>query len=102
MPEAVGRYARRENWLARTTIRRGASLGAGAVVLPGLTIGRFAAVAAGAIVTHDVPDYRQVLGQPARQVGWVCACGIPLTGDLACPQCLLRYVTKGDSIEVAA
>jgi acetyltransferase-like isoleucine patch superfamily enzyme len=57
----------------------GASLGAGAIVVTGVTIGAFAMVAAGAVVTHDVPPYGLVMGVPARLVGYVCACGRPLT-----------------------
>ena len=55
----------------------GASLGAGAIVVTGVTIGAFAMVAAGAVVTHDVPAYGLVMGVPARLVGYVCACGKP-------------------------
>ena len=56
-------------------VRRGASLGAGAVILPGVTIGQFAMVAAGAVVTRDVPDYGLAIGNPARLRGFVCPCG---------------------------
>lgn len=52
-------------------IRYGASLGAGVIVLPGVTIGRFALVGSGAVVTRDVPDYALVAGNPARIIGWV-------------------------------
>jgi UDP-2-acetamido-3-amino-2,3-dideoxy-glucuronate N-acetyltransferase len=75
----------------------GASLGAAAVVLPGIRIGQWAMVGAGALVTRDVPDHALVLGAPARQVGWVCACGerlIAVDLDQAsrrwrCPRCLV-------------
>ena len=59
-------------------IRRGASIGAGAVVLPGVTVGEFAMVGAGAVVTRDVPAYGLVYGNPARLHGYVCRCGRPL------------------------
>lgn len=59
-----------------TTIREGASLGAAAVIGPGVTIGRYAMVGMGSIVTKDVPDHALVYGNPARQAGWVCFCGI--------------------------
>ena len=61
--------------MGRTTVRRGASIGAGAVIIPGLEIGRHAMVGAGAVVTHDVPAHALVVGNPARQIGWVCVCG---------------------------
>lgn len=56
-------------------VRRGASLGAGCIVLPQVTIGEFALVAAGAVVTRDVPDFGLVMGNPARLAGYVCRCG---------------------------
>jgi UDP-2-acetamido-3-amino-2,3-dideoxy-glucuronate N-acetyltransferase len=59
-------------------IRRGASLGAGAVVLPDVNVGEFAMVGAGAIVTHDVPAHGLAYGNPARLHGYVCRCGHPL------------------------
>lgn len=60
-------------------IRRGASIGAGAVVLPGVTVGEFAMVGAGTVVTHDVPDHGLVYGNPGRLRGYVCRCGRLLT-----------------------
>ncbi|MEI7554287.1 acyltransferase [Candidatus Chlorohelix sp.] len=62
-----------------TLVRYGASIGAGAVILPGVRIGTFALVAAGATVTADVPDHCLVMGTPARVRGYVCRCGRPLT-----------------------
>jgi acetyltransferase-like isoleucine patch superfamily enzyme len=65
-----------EDWqVSNTLIRYGASIGAGAIVVAGVTIGRFAMVGAGAVVTHSVPDHGMVLGVPARLVGYVCDCG---------------------------
>ncbi len=87
MPEAVERYSRRENWICRTRVCRGASIGAGAVILPGVTIGCYAMVGAGAVVTRDVPDHRLVFGNPARDVGRVCMCGSPLYGQAECDEC---------------
>jgi UDP-2-acetamido-3-amino-2,3-dideoxy-glucuronate N-acetyltransferase len=68
-----------DDWIVGPTlIRYGASIGASATVLAGLTIGRFAMVGAGAVVTRSVPDYGLVVGVPARLVGYVCKCGRPL------------------------
>jgi UDP-2-acetamido-3-amino-2,3-dideoxy-glucuronate N-acetyltransferase len=61
--------------MGRTTVRRGASIGAGAVIVPDIEIGRYALIGAGAVVTHDVPAHALVVGNPARQIGWVCVCG---------------------------
>jgi len=58
-----------------STVRKGASLGAGSIVLPGCEIGRHAMVGAGAVVTADVPAHALVVGTPARVVGWICVCG---------------------------
>lgn len=65
----------RKRDLRRTLVRRGASIGANATVVCGTTIGRYALVGAGAVVTRDVPDHALVVGVPARVAGWVCACG---------------------------
>jgi acetyltransferase-like isoleucine patch superfamily enzyme len=71
-----------DDWtVGRTVIRYGASLGAGAIIIAGVTIGRFAMVGAGAVVTQDVPDYGLVVGVPARMAGYVCACGQRLEVD---------------------
>src|SRR6266850_4605523 len=67
-----------------TLVRKGASLGANCTVVCGATIGRYAFIGAGSVVTRDVPDYALVYGNPARQRGWMCACGIKLAlnGDV--------------------
>ena len=68
-----------------TRIRRGATIGANATVVCGNTIGAQAFVAAGAVVTQNVPAHTLVVGNPARQVGWVCTCGERLPENLTCP-----------------
>jgi len=75
------------------TIRRGATVGANAVIAPGVTVGRYALIAIGSAVNRDVPDHALVAGNPARQVGWVCRCGKHLDDTLSCPTCQLRYLT---------
>ncbi len=89
LPEARFRYAAR-SWLVPTRVRHGASLGAGAVVLAGVSIGRYATVGAGAVVTKDVAPHALVVGNPARRAGWVCLCGnrVVFTRSTAvCRQC---------------
>ncbi len=77
---ATGELARGDDWtVSPIELRDGCSIGAGAVVVAGTTIGRFATVGAGAIVTRDVPDFALVAGNPAQRLGWVCACGSRLT-----------------------
>lgn len=78
---ATGDLARAEDWaVSPIVLRRGSSIGAGAVVVAGTAVGAFATVGAGAVVTRDVPDHALVVGSPARGIGWVCACGARLHG----------------------
>ena len=91
-----------DDWeVGKTVVRHGASVGTGSIVLPGVTIGRFAMVAAGAVVSKDVPDYGLAIGVPARLVGFVCACAEKLpafaaTEAVACGRCARRYrITTG-------
>ncbi len=79
-----------------TLVRRGATIGANATIVCGVTIGRYALIGAGAVVTKDVPDYALMVGVPARQVGWISRHGHRLTekdedGNWICPQSGWRY-----------
>ena len=78
----------------RTLVREGASLGANCTVVCGHTVGRGAMVAAGAVVTRDVPDFALMAGVPARRIGWVCTCGRKLEDSLTCT-CGRRYRLEG-------
>jgi len=84
-----------EDWeVSPVRIRRGAAVGARAVILPGVTVGPFAMVGAGAVVTRDVPAHGLVAGNPARLIGYVCACGrrlVPGDEGLVCPHCGAAY-----------
>jgi len=112
-----GELARADDWtVSPILLRRGCSIGAGAVVVAGTVIGQFATVGAGAVVTRDVPDHALVAGNPARRLGWVCFCGQRLrdsagapvrgdfTSDAACPACSTRFRIAGDvcAVSVAA
>ncbi len=82
----------------RTLVKRGTTLGANSTIICGVTIGRYAFVAAGAVVNHDVPDYALVAGVPARQIGWMCYCGTRLAGsssNFACSVCGRTYSVEG-------
>lgn len=73
------------DWLAAgADLDDGASIGAMATVLPGISVGRWAMVGAGSIVTRDVRDHALVVGNPAVHAGWVCSCGLRLDSSLAC------------------
>lgn len=80
----------------RTLVKTGASIGANATIVCGHTIGRWAMIAAGAVVTTDVPDYALFVGVPARQIGWVCECGIVMKDDFSCPVCHREYSLAKD------
>lgn len=85
---------------ARTLVKRGASIGANATIVCGVTIGEWAFVAAGAVVTKDVPPYALVAGVPARITGWACECGVPLkfAGNTAtCSECGKKYEKRGEA-----
>lgn len=83
---------------SRTVVKEGASLGANCTVVCGHTVGRSAMIAAGAVVTHDVPDFALMAGVPARRIGWVCECGHRLDETLVC-SCGRRYAMEGDSLK---
>jgi UDP-2-acetamido-3-amino-2,3-dideoxy-glucuronate N-acetyltransferase len=95
LPRAItpeGALKTRADWQARgVAVAMGASIGGGCTVLPGVHIGRFAMVGAGAVVTRDVPDFGLVLGNPARLVGYVCECGTRLSTSGECPDCGRRH-----------
>jgi len=79
-----------DDWeMGRTRVCYGASIGARSVIVTGLTIGRFAMIGAGSVVTRDVPDHGLVFGSPARLQGWVCACGrkLAVRGDAGVGWC---------------
>jgi UDP-2-acetamido-3-amino-2,3-dideoxy-glucuronate N-acetyltransferase len=85
----------RKDEYKRTLVRRGASIGANATIVCGITIGTYAFIGAGAVVTKDVLDFALMVGNPARQRGWMCRCGakLALDGNLArCTACGAGYV----------
>ena len=92
------RGAERKDEHEKTLVRRGASLGANSTVMCGVTIGEYAFVGAGAVVTRDVADYALVVGNPARQTGWMCRCGVKLQIDgemTRCGTCATEYRMHG-------
>jgi len=96
----------RKNEYRRTLVRRGASIGANATIVCGHTIGRYAFIGAGAVVTKDVPDFALVLGNPARISGWVCLCGVRLDLEsrlsegtaVQCEACGETYTASGGQL----
>ncbi len=90
----------RKHEYKRTLVRQGATIGSNATVVCGHTIGQYAFVGAGAVVTKDVPDYALVIGNPARITGWMCECGLNLTDgpkppiDSTCRACGMRFLSR--------
>ena len=83
-----------------TLVKHGATLGANCTIVCGTTIGRYAFVGAGAVVTRNVPDHALMLGNPARRVGWMCQCGERLTDDLDCLTCGKIYAKTENGLKL--
>jgi len=84
----------RKHEYRKTLVKRGASIGANATVVCGVTLGEYAFIGAGAVVTSDVPPFALMVGVPARRIGWMCQCGerLALTaGQATCPRCGTPY-----------
>jgi UDP-2-acetamido-3-amino-2,3-dideoxy-glucuronate N-acetyltransferase len=102
-------YIERKSEYRPTHVGRGASIGANATVVCGVTLGAYCLIGAGAVVTHDVAPYATVYGNPARLRGWVCWCGVQLQLDaklgagqpaeVACRACARRYRRSGAGLE---
>lgn len=79
----------------RTLLKKGATVGANATIVCGHELGEWCMIAAGAVVTKDVPAYALMAGVPARQIGWVCECGQVLKENLECEKCCRKYKHTG-------
>ena len=79
-----------------TLIKHGATLGANCTIVCGTTIGRYAFIGAGAVVTRNIPDHALVVGNPGKPIGWMCQCGERLTEKLECLACDKGY-RKGEA-----
>ncbi len=98
---------RGSKYYLKTLVKKSASIGANATIVCGHTIGKYAFVGAGAVVTKDVPDYALVIGNPARIAGWMCACGTKLGLSInpeseekaECKKCGRKYIKKGLTVQ---
>jgi UDP-2-acetamido-3-amino-2,3-dideoxy-glucuronate N-acetyltransferase len=86
------------NQVRPTLVKRGATLGANCTIICGHTIGRYAFIGAGAVVTKDVPDHALMVGNSAKQIGWTCECGERLNESLSCLVCGKKYEKNGVAI----
>ncbi len=87
--------------LRNTLVKQGATIGANSTILCGITIGRYALIGAGAVVTKDVPDHALVVGNPARPTGWMCSCGVKVAvkgGKTTCQACGKRFTKKKNGL----
>ena len=101
-------YIERKREYRATLVRRGASIGANATIVCGVTLGEYCFVGAGAVVTRDVASFATVYGSPARLQGWTCWCGVPLPmsahpeaaepGEITCRECARRYRRGGSGL----
>ena len=91
-------FVERKNEFLPTLVKKGATIGANAVIVCGVTIGAYAMIGAGAVVTKDVSPHALVLGNPARRTGWVSRSGGVLGGDLVCPRSGEQYQEKNGQL----
>ena len=82
----------------KTSIRKGATIGANATIVCGHELGEWCSIAAGAVVTKNVPAHALMAGVPAKQMGWVCECGQVLDKEYKCPDCGRQYERKDDTL----
>jgi len=91
-------YISRKHEFKPTLVKRGTTIGANATIICGNTMGEYAFIGAGSVVTKDIPDYALVYGNPGRIQGWMCKCGVKLDkegGRAQCPECGKVYILEG-------
>jgi len=93
------KYPKESKDYQKTIIKKGATIGANATIVCGHTIGLYALIGAGAVVTSDVKDYALMAGVPARRIGWVCECGNKLNKDNICDKCNRKYKMINNEIK---
>ncbi len=95
-------FIERKHEYRKTVVKKGATIGANATIVCGHNIGRYAFIGAGAVVTKDIPDHALVVGNPARQIGWMCECGIKIEfkeKNGKCANCGLQYIKQDGAIK---
>lgn len=99
-------HVARKDEYKRTLVKKGASIGANATIVCGVTLGQYAFIGAGTVITHDVPDFALVYGSPARIKGWMCKCGVKLhfvsetnNETATCERCQSQFVKQGEVVK---
>jgi UDP-2-acetamido-3-amino-2,3-dideoxy-glucuronate N-acetyltransferase len=93
-------HVQRKDAFARTLVCKGATVGANATIVCGVTLGEYAMIGAGAVVTADVPPHALVVGVPGRRSGWACRCGETLPAELHCRRCGDHYAELDGLLEL--
>lgn len=98
-------FIERKNEFLSILVKEGATIGANATIICGVTIGKYALIGAGAVVKNNIADYALVVGVPARQIGWVCECGLtlkdfPARATATCKGCSKQYRLKNNKLEI--
>lgn len=96
-------FIERKHEFRPTLVKKGTTIGANATIICGVSIGRYALVGAGAVVKQNIPDYALVVGVPAKQIGWICKCGIKLKdfdggGTATCESCGCKYLLEDNEV----
>lgn len=92
-------FIERKNEYRTTIVKEGASIGANATIVCGVTLGKYCFIGAGAVVTKDIPDYALIYGVPAMIRGWVCECGEKLDKEYKCNRCNKKYKKEGNRLK---
>ena len=93
-------HVSRKNEYKKTLVGRGATIGANATIICGVTLGEYAFIGAGSVITRSVPAYGLMVGVPAKRIGWMCQCGerLPDKNPEACQVCGTKYQPDGDKL----
>jgi len=93
---------RKMHQLRRTLVKKGTTIGANATIICGITIGQYAFIGAGSVVNKDVQDYALIVGNPGKQIGWVCKCGERLDQDFTCMACETKYSQSTSGLKICS
>lgn len=93
-------HVSRKHEFKKTLVKKGATIGANATIVCGNTLGEYSFIGAGAVIIKDVPAYALMVGNPARQIGWMCSCGVKLPKNLKCSECGSGFKESAQGLEL--